>query len=144
MAYGNYNRGYNNNRSYGNSYNNNGYNRSYRFSYSNNYRRTPRKKSGCKIQMIDGNPIVSAWKVSKGQLITLYARPYKGTKERESKSGKNWMNLFVTILNKTTMQETKTSGMFDLDRKRLILSDFNLICSTNGQGGYFGKHISKR
>ncbi len=102
-----------------------------------------RKKSGCKIQMMDGSPIISGWKVSKGQMITLYARPYKGSKETTSKNGKNWINLFVTLVNKTTMQETKTSGLFDLDKKKLYIKDFNLIATSNGQGGYFGKHISK-
>ncbi|MGC3977855.1 MAG: hypothetical protein QM751_06215 [Paludibacteraceae bacterium] len=77
-------------------------------------------------------------------MISLYARPYKGSKISESKSGKRWINLFVTLTNKTNGTITKTSGLYDFDRKRLYIKDFNLIANPYApNGGYFGKHISK-
>ena len=104
----------------------------------------PKKHSGCKFVMCeDGTMIVSAWCVKGRQLLSIYARPYKGTKKIESKSGKIWLNYFVTIVNKTTLQETKTSALFDQASKRLYIKDFNMICTTGGQGGYCGTHIKK-
>lgn len=139
MAYNNYNTGYNN--SYNRSYSNysRGNNRSY-----NNYNRQPRKRSGAKIKMMDGNPVISAWRKNKSGFYTLYARPYKGTKDRSSKNGKNWMNLFVTITNRTSMQTHNCSGLFDVDRRRLYIKDLNMIVTEGGQGGYFGTHIRRR
>lgn len=139
MAYNNYNSGYNNgyNRSYSNY--SRGNNRSY-----NNYNRQPRKRSGAKIKMMDGNPVISAWRKNKSGFYTLYARPYKGTKDRSSKNGKNWLNLFVTITNRTTMQTHNCSGLFDVDRRRLYIKDLNMIVTEGGQGGYFGTHIRRR
>lgn len=148
MSYNNYNRGYNR------SYNNNGYNynngsgRSYNNSYrssSNSYNHSPRKKSGCKIGTDkNGGLYISAWRVNKTGLYSLYARAYKKTRESVSDKGTHWLNLFVTITNKSTNTITNHSGMYDINRKRLYLKELNLICTTNGQGGYFGKHISKR
>lgn len=105
----------------------------------------PRKKSGCRLILKDKDtPIISAWKSQKNGLLSLYARPYKGTRLSVSKSGKEWLNLFVTITNKQTQQITKCSGLFDLQRQRLYLPEFNLICNPKApNGGYFGKHISK-
>lgn len=139
MAYNNYNSGYNNgyNRSYSNY--SRGNNRSY-----NNYNRQPRKRSGAKIKMMDGNPVISAWRKNKSGFYTLYARPYKGTKDRSSKNGKNWLNLFVTITNRTSMQTHNCSGLFDVDRRRLYIKDLNMIVTEGGQGGYFGTHIRRR
>lgn len=139
MAYNNYNSGYNNgyNRSYSNY--SRGNNRSY-----NNYNRQLRKRSGAKIKMMDGNPVISAWRKNKSGFYTLYARPYKGTKDRSSKNGKNWLNLFVTITNRTSMQTHNCSGLFDVDRRRLYIKDLNMIVTEGGQGGYFGTHIRRR
>ncbi|MFT4224340.1 hypothetical protein [Dysgonomonas sp.] len=132
-GYGNYNRG-----GYGyNNYRNSGYSRGYG-------NRQPRKRSGAKIKMMDGNPVISAWRKNKSGFYSLYARPYKGTKDRSSKNGKNWMNLFVTITNRTTMQTHNCSGLFDVDRRRLYIKDLNMIVTEGGQGGYFGTHIRRR
>ena len=121
--------------------------RSYNQGYGGGYtprQQAPKKRTGCSLKtMEDGSPIISGWRVSKGQMYSLYARPYKNTKKTKSKNGKEWMNLFVTIINKTTMQETSTSGMFDCDKKKLYIKDFNLIANPRApRGGYFGKHIS--
>lgn len=121
-------------------------------SYDTNQRRAnyPRnngqvkKHSGCTVTKTeDGAAIVTGWKASKGVLLSLYARPYKGTKTVVSKEGKKWQNLFVTIINKSNMQITKCSGLFDCDTKKLYIKELNLIANPKGgKGGYFGKHIS--
>lgn len=127
------------------------YNRSYQNSRYNNMRsyrgaQQPRKRSGARITFKDETtPIISAWKKDRFGFHVLYARPYSKTKRTKSKSEKRWLNLFVTITNRSTMQETKCSGMFDLDRQRLYISDLNLIVNPKApNGGYFGKHISRR
>lgn len=137
-------------RNYQNGYNrsDNGYNQQGGYSPAyqprNQYaQQRPKKRSGAKFQMINNAPIVSAWRVQKGQMYALYARPYKGTKTVESKNGKSWINLFVTVTNRSTMQITKTSGMLDVQNKRMYIKEFNLIVTNKGQGGYFGKHISQ-
>lgn len=140
MAYGNYYSRYNSgyNRNYGN------YSRGYSRSYGSYGSSRTRKRSGAKIKMMDGNPVISAWRKNKSGFYTLYGRPYKGTKDRSSKNGKNWMNLFVTITNRTTMQTHNCSGLFDVDRRRLYIKDLNMIVTEGGQGGYFGTHIRRR
>lgn len=105
----------------------------------------PRKRSGCKIRKVENGVIVSGWRVSRGQMFSLYARPFKGTKVIESKTGKKWANLFVTITNKTTLHVTNTSGLFDMQRERLYIKDHNLVANPRANnGGYFGKHISRQ
>lgn len=121
-----------------------GYQQNHGGNYNGFQSQQKKKKSGCKfVQVKDGPLVVSAWRVSQRQLFSLYARPYKNTKKVTSANGKEWLNYFVTIVNKTTMQETQTSGMFCPADKRLYIKDFNLICTSGGKGGYFGKHISK-
>jgi hypothetical protein len=111
---------------------------------SQNQASQPKKHSGCTVTKTEkGDFLVSGWKLSKGQMISLYARPYKNTHITTSKEGKKWQNLFVTLVNKTTLQETKTSGLFDMDSKKLYIKSLNLIANPKGgRGGYFGKHIS--
>lgn len=137
---------YNNSPRYGAGYSrgSGSYSRGYNRSYGGGYSRQPRKRSGAKIKIMEGNPIISAWRKNKSGFYVLYARPYKGTKDRASKNGRNWMNLFVTITNRTTMQAHNCSGLFDVDRRRLYIKDLNLIVTEGGAGGYFGTHISKR
>lgn len=150
MEYGNYgNRGYGgyNRSSYG------GYSRAgYGSRYSVRYRqeqpisnqgnqRQQRKRSGAKIQIKDGAPLVSAWKKNKMGFYVLYARPYKNTKISESKNGKEWANLFVTITNRTTMETRNYSGLFDMDKQRLYIKELNMIVTKGGQGGYWGRHM---
>lgn len=141
------------------NYNNygNGYGGGYRRSYGNNYgggyglnysgsKRPQKKHSGCKLKMMsDGAPIISAWNYSRGAgLLAVYARPYKGTKKSESKNGNTYLNLFVTLTNKRTRQITKTSGLFCLETKKLVISDFSLVCNpTAPNGGYCGTFIRK-
>jgi len=133
--------GYNQQSQYNNGYQQRGgYNRNQQ---QGNYNQQPKKKSGCSFTQKDGITFVSAWKAQKGQLITMYARPYKNTKCVTSKNGKEWLNYFVTITNKTTLQQTNTSGLFCPAEKRLFIKEYNLIATNGGKGGYFGKHISK-
>lgn len=106
-----------------------------------------RKRSGASFGILskgtyEGKPYVSAWKKNKMGFYVLYARPYEGTKIKENKDGsKRWMNLFVTIANRDTMQTVNTSGMYDVDAKRLYIKDYNQIVSRGGKGGYWGIHI---
>lgn len=103
-----------------------------------------KKHSGSRLTMMDTKtPIISGWKASKSNGLTaLYARPYKGSKVSESKTGKTWINLFVTLTNKRTNQVTKTSGMFCFETKKLYIKDFNLMANPKApNGGYFGTHI---
>lgn len=103
------------------------------------------KHSGCGVRIMeDGSPILFGWKLSGGDMVKLYARPCKSTKSSTSKSGKTWLNLFVTLTNQSTMQITKCSGLYNADNQKLYISDFNLIANPRAaNGGYFGKHISK-
>lgn len=103
-----------------------------------------RKRSGAKIKMIEGSPFISAWRKNRSGFYTLYARPCKNTKERKSENGKVWLNLFVTITNQTSMQTNNCSALYDVERRRLYLKDFNQIVTTNGSGGYWGVHISNK
>ncbi len=127
-------------------WNNNNYGRtSYNGSNYRDNNRSYKKKSGCRVTMKDTNvPIVSAWKKSKKGFVTLYARPYKNSQIRKFDDGKEYINLFVTITNKDTMQVTKTSGLFHFDTKKLYLPEFNLVANPRGgRGGYFGIRFTK-
>jgi hypothetical protein len=106
----------------------------------------PRKHTGCsKKIMPDGAVILSGWKKSKSGYVKMYARPYSKSKVRTSKTGKEWMNVFVTLTNVSTMQVTKTSGLLDMSNHKLYISELNLVANPSApNGGYFGKHISKR
>lgn len=138
------------NRSFGSNYGGGFANNRYQQrgnSYNNGYQQrtsAPKKRSGAKFTEKDGAPIVSAWKKNSKGFYSLYARPCKSTKTTTSDNGKTWINLFVTITNQTTMDSRNTSGLYDPQRKRLYIKEFNQIVSTGGQGGYWGKHISKR
>lgn len=151
-GYGNYNNRYVNSYYYGYG-NGNAYSRqryggrgysSYNGVYRQNNLGQQKKRSGAKIQFKDGAPIVSAWKKNRMGFYVLYARPYKNTKVTTSQNGKEWANLFVTITNQTTMETRSYSGMFDMSRKRLYIKELNMIVTTGGSGGYWGKHLGGR
>ncbi len=135
------NRNYNN---YNNGYNNNGYNGN---GYNNpNPQRPYKKRSGCRVKIMekDGNPVVSAWKKGQSGFLSLYARCYKKSQIREFKDGRKYINLFVTITNKDTLQVTNTSGLFHFDTQKLYIPDLNLIANPRGgRGGYFGVRFTK-
>ncbi|MBO5680010.1 MAG: hypothetical protein J6S11_08630 [Bacteroidaceae bacterium] len=114
----------------------NGYNGRNSGGYSRQYQQPqPRKRSGAKFVKCDGTMVVSAWRVNrKGELLVLYARPYKSTSEHEGKRGA-FLNYFVTITNKSNYNVTRTSGLLYPDDKRLLLPDFGEIVTANGKGG---------
>lgn len=110
--------------------------------YNTGYSKPP-KRSGAKFGEKDGVMYVNAWKRNKRGFFTLFAWPYKTSKIKESEKGKEWISLFVTITNRDTMQISYTTGLYDIQRKRLYLKDLNQIVTRNGDGGYWGKHISR-
>ena len=61
--------------------------RSYDNGYQNRSGRPP-KHSGCNSREVEGGIIVWGWKLSDGAMIKMYARPYKGTQVKTSKTGK--------------------------------------------------------
>jgi len=137
MSYNNYgNRGYS--RS---GYNQGGYSRS-------GNTRSGRKHSGCRMTVVKdtGEQIVVGWNYSRSRgMISFIASPYKGTKTSTSRSGRDWENWFVKITNKRTMQITNHSGLWDCQRRRLLIKDLNMVANPGApNGGYFGQHISKR
>lgn len=113
------------------------------------------KSSGFSVKIKeDGAVICSGWKKTRQGLVKLYARPSKGTHESKSeKSGKRWLNLFVTITNTGTAQVLKTSGMYDVAAKKLHIKEFGWIGTLNGSGhtrsgkmayGYLGRNVRRR
>jgi hypothetical protein len=138
MSYGNNNNNWNNNRG------------------NNNQQKEQFKKSSFEFKMVevDGSKdkMPLCWgfkKAGKGNgIIKLYARPYAKSKLTESGNGNVFCNLFVTLTNSTTGQVTKTSGLFNMTTKKLVITELGLVGSTNGRGksaggktlkGYFGK-----
>ena len=135
----------NRNDYHGNNRNNWGDNRSNNRSNNNGRHSSskPPKLSGAKFGQKEENYYVNAWKKNKYGFFTLFAWPYNKSQVKESKSGKEWISLFVTITNRSNMNVTHTAGMYDIQRKRLYLKELNQIVTRNGAGGYWGKHISK-
>ncbi len=120
--------------------------KAYDYAYKNKKEEDYKKRSGCRIVMKDKNtPILFGWrKKYKGAFFTFYARPYEKSKITTSKTGKTWINLFVTITNRNTFEVVKTSGLFCFETQRMYLKELNIIANPKANdGGYFGKHISK-
>lgn len=145
--YGNrpYRAPYNNGGSYGRG-SGQGYSRDY--SGGGNYQRRPAKKhSGCGKKTIDAKTgvVLYGWRLAKGMMYKMYATPYAGTKISTSKSGKQWANYFVRLINTSTGEIVKTSGLLNLSNHKLYIKELNLVANPSApNGGYFGKHISKR
>lgn len=132
------------------AYNRNNYNSYSRSNggYSRQYQQQPRKRSGAKFTKVQSNdgiiPIVSAWRVNrKGELLVLYARPYKSTATHEGKRG-IFYNYFVTITNKSNYNVTRTSGLLYPDDRRLLIPDFGEIVTANGKGGTWCSAVRRR
>lgn len=124
------------------------YNPNYGFNNNrpNQVANRPRKRSGCKRTDKDGTVILSGWKASRQGLLSVYARPYSGTKEHVgAQRGKHYLNYFVTIVNKNTGHETKTSGLFCMETGKLHIPQLNWVMNPSApNGGYCGKSISKQ
>jgi hypothetical protein len=114
-------------------------------SYNRGYvPRQKKKHSGCKIKMMpDGSPVLSAWNYSKAAgLMSVYARPYKRTEKHVSQSGNEYLNLFVTLTFKDQKRVVHTSGLFNLNTKKLIIRDYSLVCNPLApNGGYCGSFL---
>ena len=127
-----------------------GYSSSYNSGYSRSRGRNGygfqgvKKHSGCRSKTVgDGVTVVYGWNYSRSRgLIVAYARPYNKTVGSVSKTGKKWMNYFVTVTNRRTNQITKTSGMFDVSNNRVYLKELNLVMSPGKN--YFGRHLGGR
>ncbi len=124
------------NRNYSNGYGrrSSGYGRQYQ-------QPQPRKRSGASSKVCtnekngDSVMIVSAWRVNrKGELLVLYARPYQGTSVHQKSRGE-FLNYFVTIVNKQNYSVVKTSGLLYEQSRRLLLPEFGEIVTDRGRGG---------
>ncbi len=150
-GYGGYNggnRGYSNN---GGGYNNYGGGRGYNNYGGNRGNRSfnpGRKHSGCRLTVAKstGEQVLVGWNYSRGRgMISFIAASYSGTKTTTSGTGREWENWFVKITNKRTMQTTNHSGLWDLQRRRLLIKELNMVANPGApNGGYFGSHIVKR
>ncbi|NDW09066.1 hypothetical protein [Dysgonomonas sp. 520] len=100
-----------------------------------------KKHSGAKFgKDKDNRHYVTGWNYSRKRgLVVFGAFEYKNSKEVESKRGKTWINLFVTVTYRATGQIVKASGMYDLGEKRLYIKDLGMVATNRGRGGYFGK-----
>lgn len=121
--------------------------RGYAYSGNGGYYRSRstnnRKRSGAKIQEREGAVLVSAWRKNRYGFFVLYARPYKGTSEHKTQNGRKYLNLFVTIVNRSTGELTNMSGLYDVEKRKLRLPDLNQVVSNNGAGGYWGISLKR-
>lgn len=99
-----------------------------------------RKSTGSKIGVspVTGKPYVSAWKKNRKGFFTLFAYPFKVSKEKSSGSNHLWLAMSVKIVNQTTSEFQLMSGLFDLTTRRLHLPVLGQIVTSGGKGGYWG------
>lgn len=130
---GNNNWGNNSNYRNGRNHSNNG----------NNNSRPQKKHSGSKFKTKkDGRIYVSGWNYSKQRgFITVYAVAYQKAKEVVSERGIHWIGCYVRVVYHKTGQVLETSSMIDLTNKRMTVKELNMIATTKGKGGYFGKQF---
>ena len=103
-----------------------------------------KKRSGCRSKAVSYDGIsytaVYGWNYSKERgLISVVARPRKGSKEAKSESGRIWIPYTVVITNKRTLQTTFASGLYDKQTNRVYIKELNMIMSPNKN--YFGRHL---
>ena len=143
-------------------FSNNNYSRGYRNNYGNNYGSgnfggggggysnrgynggQKKKRSGCRSKAVSYDGIsytaVYGWNYSKERgLISVVARPRKGSKETKSESGRVWIPYTVVITNKRTLQVTFASGLYDKMTNRVYIKELNMVMSPNKN--YFGRHL---
>lgn len=115
----------------------NNWNNRNRNDYGNNQRGNSwdgNKRSSWNTKQVENGKVVGYGFIAmKGDFLQVYARPYKGTHETKSKSGRVWMNYFVTIRHKN-MTTTKTSGLFEPSTGKCLIKEFGLLCTRNGGG----------
>ena len=130
-----------------------GYQRRSGFGYDRPRRRSsegsePRKSSGCKIKIdSDGNCFVNAWKKQRrsGDFLTLSVHYFAKSKfrVRTSDSGRQWVFVIGNVC-KNGVELIPITGLLDITNKRCYFRDHNMIATTKGQGGYWGKHLGGR
>ncbi|MDB0615795.1 hypothetical protein PL372_09625 [Tenacibaculum dicentrarchi] len=108
------------------------------------------KRTGCRLHShLDSEKgfFMTVWKVSKGvlwngKIFTSDAQLKKGI--AQSQSGKNWIGVMVVLsapLNATVVH----TGMLNVDNNKVYIKDWNMVANPHApNGGYFGKHISKK
>lgn len=144
--------GNNNRGNYGGNYSRgNGGNQ---YNQNNNYRGNgggQKKHSGAKMGINQrgsqkGKQHIVFWNYSRTRgLISGIATPYKGTKEVKSKtSGRVWHNWMVSLTNKRTFQKWTTSGLFDPQSGKLIISELGWVVNPKARnGGYCGTFTNR-
>lgn len=114
----------------------------------NSQRREKKKRSGARFHNgKDGKPFITGWKYDRNQggIVSFIASPFKSkngeTKRTKSASGREWENWVIKI-QKPMSKEEWVYGLFDVQKRRVLIPELNLMLSPNGgKGGYTGKYM---
>lgn len=109
-----------------------------------------KKRSGCKLHShygTDKGLFMTVWKVQNGKMWK--GKIFRSAKQAEvaptvSQNGKEWVS--VTIVLSAPMENTVVAcGLLNLGNNKAYFKEWNMIANPNANnGGYFGKHISKK
>jgi hypothetical protein len=101
------------------------------------------KKSGYEVKRVDDVTVCFGWRKTKLGIQRMYARPYDKTTEHESKTGRKWLNYFVTIVNASVPIIYKGSALFEPATNKLLIKELGLCGTTVGGGKTKNGHMSK-
>lgn len=105
----------------------------------------PRKHSGAKLkQDKNGNMCIVAWNYSrKDGMVSVFAAPYKGTDQHESKAGKQYANWMVKITSKSIDKHFPV--LVNLQTMKFVINEgFGWVVNPNApNGGYCGTFKKK-
>ena len=107
---------------------------------------TTKKHSGCKSGVDKkGRRYVSGWKYTKrAGLVSFFAAPYKGTKQRRSKNDILWENWIVKFRSNTTMVEDITTCLYNVQSGKVVIQKMGFVMNPKGgKGGYVGTFKNK-
>ncbi len=109
-----------------------------------------KKRSGCKLHTHYGTEkglFMTVWKFQNGKIWK--GKIFRSKKQIEnapvtSQSGKEWIS--VTLVMDAPMENTIiTYGLLNLANNKVYFKEWNMLANPNANnGGYFGKHISKK
>lgn len=92
-----------------------------------------------------GEMFVRGWRVENRALVTIMARPFKGTKSGETKSGRKWENWMCIIEDKRTGVETISSGFYYPDDHSFHCEEKNwMILPAKNYCGHYSNHPNSR